>query len=134
MSSFLTKLAAVLTAAVTALFIFTVTPAFSDQVVGQGKFVGKSNHVTSGTASLVKVGSGYQIRFGGDFSLDGAPDPWVGFGSNGKYVKATQLAKLKSLKGAQSYAVPVPIDVSKYNEIYVWCSKFSVPLGVAKFK
>lgn len=130
----LTRLTAALTAAVTALFIMTVTPAFSDEVLGQGSFVGKSNHVTSGTASLVKAGAGVQIRFGADFKLDGAPDPWVGFGANGSYVKATQLAKLKSNNGAQTYAVPAAVDVSKYNEIYVWCSRFSVPLGVAKIK
>ncbi|MGI9383211.1 MAG: DM13 domain-containing protein [Methyloligellaceae bacterium] len=134
MTLFLTKLTAAFTAAVTALFIVTVTPAFSDEVLGQGTFVGKSNHVTTGTASLVKAGSGAQIRFAANFKLDGAPDPWVGFGSNGKYVKATQLAKLKSNNGAQTYAVPATIDVSKYNEIYVWCSKAGVPLGVAKIK
>ena len=134
MTGFLTKLTAALAIALTALFIFTVAPAFSDEVLGQGKFVGKSNHVTSASASLVKTGSGFQVRFGADFNHDGSPDPWVGFGSNGKYVKATQLTKLKKTKGAQTYAVPATLNVSKYNEIYVWCSRFGVPLGVAKIK
>jgi len=26
------------------------------------------------------------------------------------------------------------VDISKYNEIYIWCDKFSVPLGVAALK
>ena len=134
MIPFLTKLTAALAAAVTALFMLTATPAFSDEVLRKGTFAGKSNNVTSGSASLVKAGSGFQIRLGANFNHDGAPDPWVGFGSNGKYVKATQLAKLKTNTGAQTYAVPASIDVSKYNEISVWCSRFGVPLGVAKIR
>ena len=66
-----------------------------------------------------------------DFSLDGAPDPRVGFGKDGKYDTATGRGLLKSLNGTQSFTVPAGVDPSDYNEIYIWCLKFSVPLGVA---
>jgi hypothetical protein len=66
-----------------------------------------------------------------NFSLDGAPDPRVGFGKNGQYDAASDVGKLGNHKGLQAFVVPAGVDVSKYDEVYIWCRKFSVPLGVA---
>ncbi|MES0810759.1 DM13 domain-containing protein [Roseibium sp. SCPC15] len=93
-----------------------------------GKFSGLSNHVTTGKAELT---SSSVVLFN-DFSLDGAPDARVGLGRNGKYDAGTDLGALKNLKGKQSYRVKNGVNVSDYNEIYIWCRKFNVPLGVAK--
>ncbi|MES0882865.1 DM13 domain-containing protein [Roseibium sp. SCP14] len=93
-----------------------------------GKFSGRSNHVTTGKAELT---SSSVVLFN-DFSLDGAPDARVGLGRNGKYDARTDLGALKNLKGKQSYRVKNGVNVSDYNEIYIWCRKFNVPLGVAK--
>ena len=73
------------------------------------------------------------VRFGSDFFLDGAPDPKVGFGKDG-FVDGTIVSKLEKLKGAQDYVVPASIDVSKFNEVWLWCERFGVPLGVAKIQ
>jgi len=59
---------------------------------------------------LVKTGSGYALNFAADFSLDGAPDPIVAVGS---------------------YALPASFSPANFSEVYVWCEKFNVPLGVA---
>jgi hypothetical protein len=67
-----------------------------------------------------------------DFSLDGAPDPKLGFGSDGSSDDATTFAVLEKLNGTQTYVLPASIDPSLYNEFYVWCERFSVPLGIAK--
>lgn len=94
-----------------------------------GKFKGKSNHVTTGTAEI----AGNQVNLLGDFTFDGAPDPKVALGKDG-YDKKTLMGLLKSNKGASSYAIPAGIDASEYNEVWIWCEKFNVPLGVAKLK
>ena len=73
-----------------------------------------------------------EIRFGPNFSIKGAPGPYLGFGKDGKYVKATQFSKLLKTTGAQTYKVPASIDVSEFNEFYVWCKPFNVPLALAK--
>ena len=114
--------------------VFAINPmaASAEEVLGKGTFTGKSGHRTSGSVSIVKTSAGVEVRLGSNFKLDGAPDPWLGFGKNGKYVSAAEVAVLKSNTGAQVYRVSGPIDVSKYNEFYVWCRKFSVPLGVAR--
>jgi hypothetical protein len=99
-----------------------------------GIFTGASGHATKGAVSVVKTSSGLSVVLGSDFVLDGAPDPKVGFGKNGQYDSKSQLAPLGSNTGKQSYAIPASLDISGYNEIYIWCEKYSVPLGVARVR
>ena len=106
----------------------------AEEIVGKGTFSGKSGHKTSGSVSIIKTSTGVEVRLGSNFKQDGAPDPWLGFGKSGKYDSASEIAVLKSKTGAQVYKIAGNIDVSKYDELYVWCKKFSVPLGVAKLK
>ena len=102
--------------------------------VKTGEFTGASDHITTGKVSIVTTPDGYAVVLGADFSLDGAPDPKVGFGKNGKYDTNTQMGKLISKTGEQAYIVPASVKIKDYNEVYIWCEKFSVPLGVASIK
>lgn len=99
-----------------------------------GSFTGASNHITTGGVSIVETSAGSVVLLAADFSLDGAPDPRVGLGKDGTYDEATDLGELRSITGLQAYAVPAGVDASAYNEVYIWCRKFSVPLGVASLK
>ena len=117
-------------------FFILAALAFSTSQVAaggapSGNFIGKSDHITTGKATLVKVSNGYLVKLGKDFSLDGAPAPSVGFGKNGNYDKSTNIGDLESNTGEQFYVIPASVDISKYNELYIWCDKFDVPLGVA---
>lgn len=103
----------------------------TSQVVTSGTFEGRSDHVTTGGVSIIKTASGYVAVLENDFSLDGAPDPTLGFGNNGSFDTKTIFTKLESINGLQVYAIPANVDVSAFNEFYVWCAEFSVPLGVA---
>jgi hypothetical protein len=115
----------------TALAIFSIGTASADQATVSGTFKGASNHVTSGAVSVVKTTAGTNVVLGTDFSLDGAPDPYVGLGKNGHYDTNTSLGKLGSETGKQTFKVPSNVNASDYNEVYIWCRKFGVPLGVA---
>ncbi|WP_372804455.1 DM13 domain-containing protein, partial [Loktanella salsilacus] len=64
----------------------------------------------------------------------GAPDPSVGFGKDGEYVKASDLGDLVNFGGLQAYVVPASVNVDDFNEVYIWCDEFSVSLGVASLK
>ena len=101
------------------------------ETVTSGTFTGASDHVTTGQASIVGTPGNYTLVFAGDFSLDGAPDPIVGFGNNGTFDPATKLGALINKTGAQSYSLPADFDPANAGEVYVWCEQFSVPLGVA---
>ena len=115
-----------------ALVLAGLKPALADT---SGSFRGASNHVTTGEVTVTRNADGSAtITLASNFSLDGAPDPWVGLGKDGKFVPATNAGKLRSNTGAQSYTVPAGIDVDDFNEVYIYCVKFNVPLGVAKLR
>ena len=110
---------------------FSSGQVFAGEVLQSGEFVGKSDHITTGKVTIEKVANGYLVILADDFSLDGAPEPSVGFGKDGNFDVETHLGDLASISGHQVYLIPASVDVSLYNEIYIWCDKFSVPLGVA---
>ena len=102
--------------------------------LGSGEFTGRSGHVTTGGVQVVRTDSGIAVVLADDFSLDGAPDPKVGFGRDGQYDAQAQLGHLESTTGAQTYAVSPSIDVGRYNEVYIWCEQFSVLISPADLK
>ncbi len=112
-----------------------VTTAMAADMSLTGSFTGMNKHTTTGQATVVKSGDGWKVVLGDDFSLDGAPDPKVALGNDGVYDPATLHSdNLTSNTGAQEFMLPAGIDGSKYNEVYIWCEKFSVGLGVAKIQ
>ncbi|MEM9318673.1 MAG: DM13 domain-containing protein [Pseudomonadota bacterium] len=92
-----------------------------------GTFTGDSGHVTSGTAEIADN----MVNLLDDFFFDGAPDPKVGLGRNG-FDPTTLMGALQSNTGAQSYDIPAGIDADVYNQVWIWCERFNVPLGVAQ--
>ena len=120
--------------AVVLVFAAAVTPATAADttVAAKGTFTGASDHITTGGVSVIKTANGGAIVIlDSDFSLDGAPDPRVGFGKDGEYVGATDLGILAHNTGMQVFIVPGTVNVDDFNEVYIWCRKFSVPLGLA---
>ena len=118
------------------LLASTATSAIAQEMMVKtsGMFEGRSNHVTSGSVKVVVEGDRRFVELGDDFSLDGGPDPRVGFGKDGEYLKDAYLGALLSLTGKQRYAVPSTWKVDDYNEVYIWCEVAGVPLGVASLK
>ena len=114
-----------------ALFSFQ---ASADENLASGTFKGASGHSTSGSVTIVKTSDGVQVVLGDDFKFDGAPDARVGFGKNGKYDSKSHLELLRSNKGGQVYVVPASLNIDEYDEIYIWCKKYAVSLGVAKIR
>ena len=101
---------------------------------GSGDFTGLSNHVTKGNVEVVQVADGWEIHLKDSFWFDGAPDPRVGFGNDGKFVDPTDFEPLRANAGAQVYKVPADINPEDFNEVYIWCRQYSVPLGVASIE
>lgn len=117
-----------------ALFAAGPAAVSADEILARGTFTGAGGHQTSGPVSIVKTANGVEVRLGANFSVDRGPSLQLGFGSNGKYDDNSQFSRLGKNSGAQVYKLPARIDVSKYNELYVWCSPFRVPFGVARLK
>lgn len=105
----------------------------ADQTVAGGSFEGRSGHTVTGAVAVIRGDDGTRVVLTEDFSLDGAPDPKLGFGRDG-YAADTQFGALRRLEGRQVYELPAGIDPAAYDGLYVWCEKFSVPLGYAAFE
>lgn len=106
------------------------TSEMAGEIVATGEFSGLSDHVTTGDVTIRKDGASYIVVLEANFSLDGAPDPTLGFG-NGDFIAETQFSALNSKTGKQVYTLPAGLDPADFSQIYVWCEQFSVPLGVA---
>lgn len=104
-----------------------------NKVVAIGTFEGQGTHVTSGGVLIVHTEDGNYAVLESDFFFDGAPAPRLGFGDDG-YDHGTQFATLEADTGAQVYAIPDDIALEEYNEFWLWCEQFDVPLGVARFE
>ncbi len=103
------------------------------QITAKGAFTGDSNHVTTGGAEILRQDGKWYVKLGKDFFFDGAPDPKVALG-NGKFVQDATLAPLRSNTGEQLYEIPASLDVADFNQVWIWCEEFAVPLGHANLK
>jgi len=112
---------------ITGLSAAVAAPAFAGGHGRLGRFRGLSNHITTGTAEL----NSDSVQLLDDFTFDGAPDPKVALGKDGAYDPATLMGLLKNNNGASQYALPAGINAADYNEVWIWCEQFNVPLGVA---
>lgn len=104
------------------------------KIIAQGKFEGVSAHNAEGTATLLKIGDKYYVRFEDNFKVTNGPDLFVYFGKDGQYDSNTKIAALKGNVGGQNYEVPANINPSNYSEVWVWCRAFSVGFGKAALK
>ncbi len=104
----------------------------SAQDTRSGNLEGRSDHEARGTVSIEKEESGsYRLTFAGDFFFDGAPAPVVALGKDG-YDKKSRLGKLEKNTGKQTYALPSGLDPARFNEVWIWCTRFNTPLAVAR--
>ena len=125
----------IILAAVTAVTLLTsIGPGAvfaADDVLLSGSFRGVSGHQTNGEVTVRETADGKVVVLEESFAFDGAPDPKLGFGKDGSYDKGSQFSALGSNSGRQVYQLPADVDPAAYNQVYVWCERYSVPLGVA---
>lgn len=108
-----------------------------EMIIMTGSFVGFDKiHNGTGTVSIYSSNIQSQktiLRFEEGFQVNNGPDLYVGFGKNGKYVKGSEIAKLKGNIGSQNYDI-TDIDLSQYDSVWVWCKAFSTPFIKAELK
>ena len=128
------RLAKPLAAGIAAAMLATAAAqAQQAQQARSGTFEGRGGHESSGGVTVERAGERWVVLFADDFRLDRAPDPRIAFGKDG-YDPNSTLGRLKSLRGAARYRLPRTVDPAQYNEVWLWCKKFEVPLAVAKLK
>ena len=111
----------------------STAPANAADVLQTGTFVGAGGHKASGNVSIVMDGDVMKVVFAEDFVLQQAPAPQLRVGQ-GRYTKGTIFATLAKFKGVQEYTISAGTDLGQFNEFWIWCEKFNVPLAVAKLR
>ena len=101
----------------------------------QGELTGRQGYDVKGTVQVTSNGGQTTVSLADNYVFDPAknpPDIKIGFGSSEKYAKGSKIhEKLTVKSGSASFTVPASIDTDKYDELYIYCEKFSVILAVA---
>lgn len=101
-----------------------------ETVLATGTFEKRARYAISGGVSIQQIDGAWAIVLADDFSFAGAPDPKVALGADG-FRQDTVLELLRSNSGQQVYVLPAHLDPTEFNQVWIWCERFSVPLGVA---
>ena len=122
-----------LTLASAASFVIA-KPSFAGSA-RQGELTGRQGYNVKGTVQVKTDGGQTTVVLADNYVFDPAknpPDIKIGFGSSEKYAKGSKIhEKLTVKSGSASFTVPASIDTDKYDELYIYCEKFSVILAVA---
>lgn len=99
-----------------------------------GKFVGAGDgfHNAEGVAKVIQFEEGtYLLRLKNFLSTNG-PDLYVYLSTDKTNTDVVNLGKLKGNIGNQNYPIPSGTDLTKYNNVVIWCRPFSVLFGSAQ--
>lgn len=97
-----------------------------------GSFVSDA-HPTSGTAVVLGNGTGQRFLRFENFETDNGPDlnVYLVNSSTGDGSDFIDLGNLKGNVGEQNYEIPSDVDLSRYDQVSIWCVRFSVGFGHA---
>lgn len=99
-------------------------------------------HPTSGRASIYQMPDGKRDLRLTDFTTSNGPDVHVVLAHSSDenlkqdfvkgHLDAIELGPMKANQGDQNYDLPDSADVSKYDDVIIYCERFNVVFGSAK--
>lgn len=101
-------------------------------VMGNFVGVGDGIHDASGEVILIESNDGSRfIRFE-NFQASNGPDLYVYLATDETAQDFVNLGRLKGNIGNQNYMIPPGLEISKYDNVLIWCKQFSVLFGHAE--
>lgn len=97
----------------------------------RGSFVGTPKFQVTGTTEVFRENKQWFIKLGPDFSESGAPDPKVALGIKGAGYQPGTILGLIEKNGESVYALKPGLDIGDYDQVWIWCERFDVPIGHA---
>ena len=99
-----------------------------------GTFVGTGDgiHDAQGDAYTIPLEDGSTVLRLENFQSTNGPDLFVYLSTDDDASEFINLGELKANKGNQNYKIPNDVDLSKYNNVLIWCKSFSVLFGSAE--
>ena len=100
----------------------------------EGKFIGVADgiHNANGIAKILTLTDGSKILRLENFRSTNGPDLHVYLSTDKTASDFKDLGRLKGNIGNQNYQIPDDTDLSKYNNVLIWCKVFSVLFGNAQ--
>lgn len=109
----------------------TPTPS-GPTVLRRASISGAAGHSASGTAEIVRDGSSFSLEFRSDFRIDSGNNDVILTNSTSSMDGGRNLGNMKSLTGAQSYAMSD--GGSDFRYVILWCRPFRIPIGVGELR
>jgi hypothetical protein len=114
------------------------TAAVDSIVLARGDFHSVA-HETTGVAAVHRLDDGSRVLRLTDFATSNGPDVRVYLVAAADAVDSATVAEadfielgpMKGNKGDQNYALPVGVDLDRYQAVTIWCKRFSVNFGTA---
>jgi len=99
-----------------------------------GTFVGVDDgiHDAQGIARTIPLEDGNSVLRLENFKSTNGPDLFVYLATDDRASDFVNLGALKANNGNQNYDIPADTDLSKYNNVLIWCKSFSVLFGSAE--
>ncbi|MEP1614501.1 MAG: DM13 domain-containing protein [Roseobacter sp.] len=119
----------------TAAVALGAAPSLAGSKERTGSLSGRKGYKVSGSVAVKKDGEKTKVVLKDDYIFDPSknpPDIKIGFGNGETYAKGSKIHDILTVKkGSATFEVPASIDTDKYNELYIYCEKFTVILAVA---
>ena len=98
-----------------------------------GTFVGVGDgiHDAQGTAKTIPLENGNSVLRLEDFKSTNGPDLYVYLATDDRASEFVNLGSLKANNGNQNYDIPVDTDLTKYDNVLIWCQAFGILFGSA---
>jgi len=99
-----------------------------------GTFVGVGDgiHDAQGDVYTVPLEDGRNVLRLENFQSTNGPDLYVYLATDEKASEFINLGELKANRGNQNYGIPTETDLTKYNQVLIWCKAFGVLFGSAE--
>ena len=102
-----------------------------------GSFVGVNDgiHNAEGVAKVIPLqqDDGNVLRLE-NLKVTNGPDLYVYLSTDKSASDFVNLGKLKANNGNQNYNIPTGTDLTKYDNVLIWCKAFSVLFGSVELK
>jgi hypothetical protein len=106
--------------------------AMVKELSGEFQGAGDGIHNASGKATALYLEDGSVVLRFENFRVTNGPDLYVYLATDRGASDYVDLGRLKANSGNQNYEMPAGIDLSKYDNVIIWCKAFSVYFGGAE--
>lgn len=106
--------------------------AMTKELSGGFQSAGDGIHNASGKATVLYPEDGSAVLRFENFRVTNGPDLYVYLSTDKGASDYVDLGELKANSGNQNYDLPEGVDLSKYDNIVIWCKAFSVYFGGAE--